>query len=82
MRPRRRAEGRCEVTCLMGQSAPVAAGAQALPIWCDACGARVELVLPVGIDALAVLAGAFERRHARCRKDDEHDTSEEGDDDG
>jgi len=65
------------VTALMGQSAPVPAGAQALPIWCDVCGARVELVLPVGIDALAVLGGAFEKRHARCGKGGEHDTSEE-----
>lgn len=65
------------MTCLMGQSAPVPAGAQALPIWCDVCKARVELVLPVGIEALGVLGKAFEKAHARCGKDDE-----EGDDDG
>ena len=63
----------------MGHTARVPAGTEALPIWCDVCGARVELVLPVGVDALSALAGAFEKRHARCGKDDEHG---DADDDG
>ncbi len=61
------------MTCLMGHSAPVPAGAQALPLWCDVCGARVEVVLPADIDALATLAGAFDKRHARCGQDEEDD---------
>ena len=61
------------MTCMMGQSARVPPGAEALPMWCDVCGTRVELVLPVSIDALATLSGAFEKRHARCGQDEEDD---------
>jgi hypothetical protein len=39
---------------------------KAIPLMCDECGASIQLVIPISITNLMLVANAFDNAHAEC----------------
>jgi len=50
----------------IGRSKPAPLALMYSPLECDACGDSIRILLPCSINALAMVARAFEDAHAEC----------------
>jgi len=50
----------------IGRSKPAPLASMYSPLECDACGDSIRILLPCSINALAMVARAFEDAHAEC----------------
>lgn len=52
----------------VGVSEPVSFGAKATPIGCSRCGTVIRILTPVSMDAMILVAQAFDEAHAECEE--------------